>query len=62
MSQMFQYEVWSPSLPHELYTVDDFIDGDFTLGKVKLNWKILLYVFLFFFLSGALTVYSVSAR
>ena len=29
MSQMFQYEVWSPSAPDKLYTVDDFIDGDF---------------------------------
>ena len=29
MSQMFQYEVWSPFAPDTLYTVDDFIDGDF---------------------------------
>ena len=29
MSQMFQYEVWSPSAPDKLYTVDDYIGGDF---------------------------------
>ena len=60
MPQMFQYEVWSPSTPDMLFAVDDFIDGDFTLRKGKLNRKILLHVF--FFLLGALTVYSVSAH
>ena len=29
MSQMFQYEVWSPSAPDKLNTVDDLIDGGF---------------------------------
>ena len=29
MSQMFQYDVWSPSMPDKLYTVDDLIDGVF---------------------------------
>ena len=29
MSQMFQYEVLSSSVPDILYIVDDFIDGAF---------------------------------
>ena len=33
MSPMFQYEVWSPSVPDKLYTVDNFIDGDFYITK-----------------------------
>ena len=40
MSQMFQYEEWSPSAPDKLQTVDDFIDSDFTLKKViKTKWE-----------------------
>ena len=33
MSQMFQYEVWSPPAPDKLYAIDDFIDGDFNTKK-----------------------------
>ena len=33
MSQIFQYEVWSPSAPNKLFTIDDFIDGDFYTKK-----------------------------
>lgn len=33
MSQIFQYEVWSPSAPDNLYAVDDFIDSDFYTKK-----------------------------
>ena len=39
ISQMFKFEVWSPSMPDKLYTVDNFIDGDFTRRKGKLNYK-----------------------
>ena len=40
MSQMFQCEVWSPSEPDTLYTVDDFIDGDlFAPRKVNYTRK-----------------------
>ena len=51
LSQMFQYEVWSPFVPEKLCTVDDFIDSDFHTKKGKLNGKIILL--------GASTVYSV---
>ena len=33
MSQMFQYEVWPQSAPDTLYTVNDFIYGDFHSKK-----------------------------
>ena len=48
MSQMFPYEVWLPFAPDKLFTVDDFIDGDFYTKKR--------------YMSGAPTVYSVSTR
>ena len=60
MSQMFQYEAWSPFEPDILYTVDDFIDDDIYTKKGKLNEETLLPACVF--LSGASTVYSVSAR
>ena len=45
MSQMFHYKVWPQPMPDMLYTVDDFIDGDFQTKKGgKLNHKILLHV------------------
>ena len=48
MSQLFEYDVWSPSAPDKLYTVGHFFGGDFfTLRKSKLNVKILLHRFLF---------------
>ena len=53
---MFQYEVWSPSAPHKMYTVDDVFMVIFALRKGKLNGKILLRVLPF--LSGASTVQS----
>ena len=37
MPQMFQYQVWSSSAPYKLYTIDDFIDDVFTLGKSNQN-------------------------
>ena len=37
------------SAPDKLYTIDNFTNGDFTLRKDTLNWKILLHVFFFFF-------------
>ena len=37
MLQMFQYEVWSPSTPVKLNTVDYLIDCDFTLRIAKLG-------------------------
>ena len=58
MSQMFQYEVWPPSAPNKMYTIDDFIGGGFYTKKGKSNVKILLHVFL----SSASTVYSTSVR
>ena len=44
---MFQYDVWLPSESDKLYSVYDFIDGDFTLRKGKLNRKILMHAFLY---------------
>ena len=59
MLQMFQFEILSLSAPDTLYTVENFIDGDVTPSKDKLIGKLLLHVFLS--LSGASTVFSVSA-
>ena len=33
MSRIFQYEAWFSFAPDKLYTVDDFVDGDFYTKK-----------------------------
>ena len=39
MSQIFQYEIWSPSGPDKLYNIGDFIDGDFYIKKRQTKWE-----------------------
>ena len=58
MSQMFEYEVWSPSAPDTLYSVDNFIDGEFYAKKKyshPLDKNIPFYRCLRFFYPGLLS-------